>query len=201
MEVAHEALIRAWPRSHSYDRRECRDDLRTRQRISRAASDWDEGGGDGSLWRGALLATALEWAATNPGALNEHETAFLRRQQNRRGGPDPPASAAPRRGSRFPLRAHDDRPRPARPHGRKPSIEQSVHKPSENLKPRYRTGGDRVGPGPCRAVPDRSSQPTLRSPSRSPPKLRQRPNRQSARQRKPSSAHASPSPNACATRR
>ena len=77
VEVAHEALIRAWPRLRGWID-VSRDDLRTRQRISRAASEWDDGAGDGSLWRGALLATALEWAASHTGELNERETAFLR---------------------------------------------------------------------------------------------------------------------------
>ena len=72
-----------------------------------------DGGSDESLWRGARLATALEWAAANPGELNERETASWR-QPSRRARPDPPPPPPPRHGARLPHRAHDHRGRPRR---------------------------------------------------------------------------------------
>jgi WD40 repeat protein/serine/threonine protein kinase len=61
VEVAHEALIRSWPRLRTWidDNRES---LQTRRRISHDAADWDahERSFD-LLYRGTQLASALEW--------------------------------------------------------------------------------------------------------------------------------------------
>ncbi len=60
--IAHEALIRSWPRLRRWIDNS-RDDLRTRQRIAAAASEWNEQGRDQDLlYRGTPLNAALEWA-------------------------------------------------------------------------------------------------------------------------------------------
>ncbi len=77
VEVAHEALIRGWPRLRQWID-EDRSGLRTHRRLTEAAQEWLRLGRDDSmLQRGATLATALEWAQRNPDALNELEKEFL----------------------------------------------------------------------------------------------------------------------------
>ena len=75
--IAHEALIRSWPRlRHWID--ENRDDLRTRQRIASAASEWDRQDRDPDLlYRGTPLGAALDWAATNMADLGPIAQEFL----------------------------------------------------------------------------------------------------------------------------
>ena len=77
VQIAHEALLRTWPRLRVWIE-ESRDDLRTRQRISRAAAEWDAEGRDSDLlYRGTPLLSALEWAGQNPDQLGEMERIFL----------------------------------------------------------------------------------------------------------------------------
>ncbi len=77
LDVAHEALIRAWPRLRAWID-EDRTGLRTHRRLTEAAIDWERNGRDeGLLYRGARLATAFDWHATHPGYLNDLEDAFL----------------------------------------------------------------------------------------------------------------------------
>jgi WD40 repeat protein len=62
-QIAHDALLTAWPRLRSWIDAGL-DDLRTRRRITEAARIWEETGRDGSaLPRGAQLAIARDWAA------------------------------------------------------------------------------------------------------------------------------------------
>jgi WD40 repeat protein/transcriptional regulator with XRE-family HTH domain len=62
-QIAHDALLTAWPRLRSWIDAGL-DDLRTRRRIIEAARIWEESGRDGSaLPRGAQLAIARDWAA------------------------------------------------------------------------------------------------------------------------------------------
>ena len=78
-EISHEALLRAWPRLAQWIEDD-RDGLRTHQLLSEAAAAWEQAGRDPSgLYRGARLATARTWAASNlhEGDLNIHESAFL----------------------------------------------------------------------------------------------------------------------------
>ncbi|OKI09262.1 hypothetical protein A6A06_00635 [Streptomyces sp. CB02923] len=77
-EVAHEAVIRAWPRlRHWLD--EDREALRTHRRLTAAAEAWHELGRDaGALYRGAQLAGARTWAHEHGSALNALERDFLR---------------------------------------------------------------------------------------------------------------------------
>jgi DNA-binding SARP family transcriptional activator/WD40 repeat protein len=61
IDVAHEALIRQWPRLRSW-LDDDRDGLRVLRRITNAARVWDEDGrDDGDLYRGARLAAVMEW--------------------------------------------------------------------------------------------------------------------------------------------
>jgi WD40 repeat protein/DNA-binding SARP family transcriptional activator len=76
-EVAHEALLREWPRLRGW----LQEDVEGRhlhRRVTDAARDWESGGRDsGELYRGALLASALDWAAEQGGELNRLERKFL----------------------------------------------------------------------------------------------------------------------------
>jgi WD40 repeat protein len=79
VEIAHEALINAWPRLAGW-LREDRDGLRTHRRLSEAATIWrDLRREPGALYRGARLALAREWAERggNERALTGLERAFL----------------------------------------------------------------------------------------------------------------------------
>ncbi|MEU9337041.1 XRE family transcriptional regulator [Streptomyces sp. NPDC048290] len=74
VELAHEALIRCWPRLHQW-LSEDREALRVRRRLTEAALEWERLGRDaGALYRGARLETALTLA---PSALSAGERAFL----------------------------------------------------------------------------------------------------------------------------
>ena len=77
LEIAHEALLRSWPRLRNWVE-EARDDLRTRQRIDRAAAEWLAQDRDPDLlYRGTPLQSALEWATTHGGTLGPAEAGFL----------------------------------------------------------------------------------------------------------------------------
>ena len=77
LEIAHEALLRSWPRLRDWIE-EARDDLRTRQRIAAAAAEWvDQGRHPDLLYRGTPLQSALEWAAEHGEALGRDEAEFL----------------------------------------------------------------------------------------------------------------------------
>lgn len=77
VQIAHEALLRTWPRLRAWIE-ESRDDLRMRQRISRAATEWDAEDRDADLlYRGTPLLSALDWAAANPDQLGETARDFL----------------------------------------------------------------------------------------------------------------------------
>jgi WD40 repeat protein/transcriptional regulator with XRE-family HTH domain len=81
-EVAHEALIREWPTLRGW-LEEDREGLRLHHRLTEAALEWDALGRDvGSLYRGARLAQALEWAASHPDDVNLLEQAFLEASQS-----------------------------------------------------------------------------------------------------------------------
>ncbi|WP_187414569.1 WD40 repeat domain-containing protein [Nonomuraea sp. PA05] len=67
VEIAHEALIRAWPRLQRWLTTD-RDGLRTHRQLSEAARSWTSLERDpGALYRGARLAVAREWATRNAG--------------------------------------------------------------------------------------------------------------------------------------
>ena len=77
VEVAHEALIRGWPRLRGW-LDEDRTGLRVHRRLGEAAREWERLGRDGgAVYRGAPLAEAAAWASANDDALNPLEREFL----------------------------------------------------------------------------------------------------------------------------
>ncbi len=77
VEVAHEALIREWPRLGEW-LAEDREGLRLHRQLTEAAQGWQDLERDeGALYRGARLAQALEWAESHGRELNALERAFL----------------------------------------------------------------------------------------------------------------------------
>jgi DNA-binding SARP family transcriptional activator len=96
VEVAHEALFRAWPRLATWIE-EGEDDLRVLGHLSAAAADWDAGGREESeLYRGSRLDGALGFADSHRGELSDTEEAFLDAARRRRTR----AQSAARRGLR-----------------------------------------------------------------------------------------------------
>ena len=77
LEVAHEALLREWPRLRAWLEEDA-EGRRLHQHLIHAASEWQASGRDtGELYRGARLASTLDWAAGHESDLNELERAFL----------------------------------------------------------------------------------------------------------------------------
>jgi WD40 repeat protein len=81
VQLAHDALLTAWPRLRQWVE-EDRQGLLVRQRLAETAAAWESSHRDpGELYRGARLATALEWADGRDD-LTVAERAFL--QEGRR---------------------------------------------------------------------------------------------------------------------
>jgi DNA-binding SARP family transcriptional activator/class 3 adenylate cyclase/WD40 repeat protein len=77
VEVAHEALLREWPRLRAW-LEEDRAGRRLHRQLTLAAASWDDEGHDlGALYRGTRLDAALEWAGTHADDVNAVERAFL----------------------------------------------------------------------------------------------------------------------------
>jgi WD40 repeat protein len=77
VEVAHEALLREWPRLREWIDEDA-EGRRLRRHITQAASEWDATGRDqGELYRGARLAAALDWSTDHIFELNELEREFV----------------------------------------------------------------------------------------------------------------------------
>ncbi|MBP2472418.1 WD40 repeat protein/transcriptional regulator with XRE-family HTH domain [Crossiella equi] len=78
VDIAHEAVIRSWPRLREW-LTDDRDGLRVARRIAEAAEEWDRLDRDpGALYRGAQLQLATDWAArARPDVLNRRESDFL----------------------------------------------------------------------------------------------------------------------------
>ena len=77
VDVAHEALIRSWPRLRQW-LDEDRAALRIRWRLTEAAREWQRlERDDGALYRGARLAAAVEWQEHHEATLNDLEREFL----------------------------------------------------------------------------------------------------------------------------
>jgi WD40 repeat protein/DNA-binding SARP family transcriptional activator len=77
VEVAHEALLREWPRLRTWldDDAEGR---RLHRHVIQAAREWDSAGRDpAELYRGARLASTLDWTAGHEDELNACEREFL----------------------------------------------------------------------------------------------------------------------------
>ncbi len=100
VQIAHEALLRTWPRLRRWIE-ESRDDLRTRQRISHAATDWDLAGRDPDLlYRGTPLLSALEWTSKNSDQLGALERVFLAASEDAKARAEAIATERERRAKR-----------------------------------------------------------------------------------------------------
>ncbi len=76
LEIAHEALIEAWPRLAEW-RRQDAEGARLRDQLRVAARQWEERGRPGGLlWRGEALAEYRLWRARVEGGLTDSEEAF-----------------------------------------------------------------------------------------------------------------------------
>ena len=77
VEVAHEALLSEWPRLCGWLAEDA-EGRRLHQHLIAAAAEWQGSGRDpAELYRGARLASALDWAASHDPELNQLERAFL----------------------------------------------------------------------------------------------------------------------------
>lgn len=77
VEVAHEALLREWPRLREWIEEDT-EGRRLRRHITQAATEWEAAGRDqGELYRGARLAAALDWTAEHALDVNELEREFV----------------------------------------------------------------------------------------------------------------------------
>ncbi|MEV6880072.1 hypothetical protein [Amycolatopsis sp. NPDC051128] len=77
IEIAHEALIRGWPRLREW-LTEDREGLRVHRQLTEATDAWESVEEDpGWLYRGTRLAIAREWAARQDSALSQRERRFL----------------------------------------------------------------------------------------------------------------------------
>ena len=77
VEVAHEALLREWPRLRGWLEQDA-DGRRVHRHLADAAREWDERGrAPGDVYGGARLAAALEWRDGHEHELNATERAFL----------------------------------------------------------------------------------------------------------------------------
>jgi WD40 repeat protein len=77
IDIAHEALIRHWPRLRDW-LAEDRDGHEIHRQLTEATTSWEALNHDaGALYRGARLALAQAWAARTPAALTARERDFL----------------------------------------------------------------------------------------------------------------------------
>jgi WD40 repeat protein len=77
VEVAHEALLREWPRARAWLDEDAQG-RNLRQLLTQASRQWQSGGQEPSeLYRGARLSGALDWSAEHAAELNELEREFL----------------------------------------------------------------------------------------------------------------------------
>ena len=77
VEVAHEALLREWPRLEAW-LDEDRAGRRLREHLTDQAKEWERSDKEaGDLYRGPRLASALDWTADHADELNELERAFV----------------------------------------------------------------------------------------------------------------------------
>jgi WD40 repeat protein len=77
VEVSHEALLREWPRFQDW-LEEDREGRRLHAHLMETARDWADRGRDSAdLYRGARLASALDWTTEHTLELNETEREFV----------------------------------------------------------------------------------------------------------------------------
>lgn len=83
VELAHEALLREWPRLRSWIE-DNRDQLRIQRNLGSAAQEWVRLEGDeGALYRGVRLSEALDWMAAGAPALTDLERDFIAASEGR----------------------------------------------------------------------------------------------------------------------
>ena len=156
VEVAHEALLREWPRLREWIEEDT-EGRRLRRHITQAATEWDAAGRDqGELYRGARLAAALDWTADHAldaqrarARVRHREPRGLRAGDETRPAHEPPPARPARRG-RGPAgggrRRRDLRRRPAR---------RGARRGDRAARPAPRRSGARRG-GPRPLAPARS---------------------------------------------
>ena len=84
VEIAHEALLRAWTRLRGWID-EARDDLRTRDALAASAAEWNDAGRDESfLLRGARLESLDGWTATTNVDLTSTQEQYVAASVKRR---------------------------------------------------------------------------------------------------------------------
>lgn len=77
VEVAHEALLREWPRFREW-LEEDREGVRLRAQLADAVTSWELGGRDeGELYRGARLSATLDWTTAHAQDLTPLEQEFV----------------------------------------------------------------------------------------------------------------------------
>ncbi|MGN6473907.1 MAG: WD40 repeat domain-containing protein, partial [Mycobacteriales bacterium] len=77
VEVAHEALLREWPRLRDWLDEDVQG-RQLRQHLTESAKTWQAQGQEGSdVYRGARLSAALEWSGQHGSDLNDLERSFL----------------------------------------------------------------------------------------------------------------------------
>jgi hypothetical protein len=77
LEVAHEALLREWPRLRAWLEEDA-EGRKLHRHLIESAKEWQRTGRDpGELYRGARLAAALDFATDHPSELNELEREFV----------------------------------------------------------------------------------------------------------------------------
>ncbi|HWG98706.1 MAG TPA: AAA family ATPase, partial [Pilimelia sp.] len=77
VEIAHEALVRAWPRLRAWID-EDREGLRIHRQLTEASTSWEATGRDsGGLYRGVRLSQAVKWIDGNLDRLARRERRFL----------------------------------------------------------------------------------------------------------------------------
>lgn len=83
VEVAHEALVRAWPRLRTW-LDEDSEDVRILRHLSLRAQEWQaQGRPEAELYRGTRLQRALDFSRAEPQALTPVENDFLRASEER----------------------------------------------------------------------------------------------------------------------
>jgi len=81
VEVAHEALLREWPRLRAWLEEDSHG-RRLRLHLTQSARDWEDRERDpADLYRGTRLLSALDWSAGHAVELNELERTFLEESQ------------------------------------------------------------------------------------------------------------------------
>jgi WD40 repeat protein/energy-coupling factor transporter ATP-binding protein EcfA2 len=82
VEIAHETLVRCWPRLREWIEAD-REGLRVSRRLTAAANEWAASREPDCLYAGSSLALAEDWANDHPSELSDDEQAFLAASRSR----------------------------------------------------------------------------------------------------------------------